>query len=48
MKEKKTKEEELEAIKNMKKPAIVIHVPGFGDMNSGPMSTGNDVPEDDD
>lgn len=45
---KPSKEEVLEAIKNEKKPAIVVRVPGFSDMNSGPMSDGNDVSGDDD
>lgn len=45
MKGKKTKEEVLEEIKNTKKPAIIIRVPGFESSNSGPGPARRDIPD---
>lgn len=46
-KTEKAKEETREKIKNEKKPAIVIQVPGFGSSNSGPGPARRDIPEED-
>lgn len=37
----------IQKVKDEKKPAIIIQVPGFGNMNSGPITADNDILEED-